>query len=38
MSNTAVKQGSQKLRAERLFEIADRQAGYFTAKQAGEAG
>ena len=38
MNKAATKQGPQERRAERLFEIADRQAGYFTAKQAGEAG
>ncbi len=38
MSSTTIEQGPQERRAERLFEIADRQAGYFTAKQAREAG
>lgn len=38
MNDTMAKQGTREWRAERLFEIADRQAGYFTAKQAGEAG
>ena len=38
MSETTTEQGSRERRAERLFEIADRQAGYFTAKQAREAG
>jgi predicted transcriptional regulator of viral defense system len=38
MSAATTKQGPQERRAERLFEIADGQAGYFTAKQAREAG
>ena len=38
MSEATTKQGPQERRAERLFEIADGQAGYFTAKQAREAG
>lgn len=38
MSEVAVKQGPRERRAERLFEVADGQAGYFTARQAREAG
>lgn len=38
MSNVTIEQGPRERRAERLFEVADRQAGYFTAKQAREAG
>ena len=38
MDIVATRQGPRERRAERLFEIADRQAGYFTAKQAREAG
>ncbi len=38
MNGATTKQGPQEQRAENLFEIADRQAGYFTAKQAREAG
>ena len=38
VNDTVAKQGALERRAERLFEIADRQTGYFTAKQAGEAG
>jgi predicted transcriptional regulator of viral defense system len=38
MSSVTIEQGPPERRAERLFEIADRQAGYFTAKQAREAG
>ena len=37
-SEITTKQGPRERRAERLFELADRQAGYFTAKQAGEVG
>lgn len=38
MSEVMPSQGPRERRAERLFKIADGQAGYFTAKQAGEAG
>lgn len=38
MSNVAAEQGPRERRAERLFEVADGQAGYFTAKQAMEVG
>ncbi len=38
MSILAIEQGPRERRAERLFEIADRQAGYFTARQAREVG
>lgn len=38
MSTVAIEQGPRERRAERLFEIADWQAGYFTARQAREAG
>ena len=38
MAEITVKQGPRKQRAERLFEVADGQAGYFTARQAREAG
>jgi predicted transcriptional regulator of viral defense system len=38
MSEVTIKQGPRERRAEKLFEIADSQAGYFTAKQAIEAG
>ena len=38
MSDATIEQRSRESRAERLFEIADRQAGYFTATQAREAG
>ena len=38
MNEVATKQGPRERRADRLFEIADGQAGYFTAKQAREAG
>lgn len=38
MSSVTIEQGPRERRAERLFEIADQQAGYFTAKQAREAG
>jgi predicted transcriptional regulator of viral defense system len=38
MSSTTIEQGPRERRAERLFEIADRQVGYFTARQAREAG
>ncbi len=38
MSTVTIEHGSRERRAERLFEVADRQAGYFTAKQAREAG
>ncbi|MDP8925760.1 MAG: type IV toxin-antitoxin system AbiEi family antitoxin domain-containing protein [Actinomycetota bacterium] len=38
MENTTISQGPRERKAEKLFELADRQAGYFTAKQALEAG
>lgn len=38
MSEATTKQGPQERRTQRLFEIADGQAGYFTAKQAGDVG
>jgi predicted transcriptional regulator of viral defense system len=38
MSNPVTKQRPREQKAERLFDIADRQAGYFTAGQALEAG
>jgi len=38
MRSTATEQRLRERRAERLFEVADRQAGYFTARQAREAG
>jgi predicted transcriptional regulator of viral defense system len=38
MSSVTTEQAPRERRAERLFEIADRQAGYFTARQAREAG
>lgn len=38
MNSVTIEQGPRERRAERLFEIADRQAGYFTARQAREAG
>lgn len=38
MSEATTERGPQERRAERLFEIADGQAGYFTAGQAREAG
>jgi predicted transcriptional regulator of viral defense system len=38
MSGVVVEQGPRERRAGRLFEVADRQAGYFTARQALEAG
>jgi len=38
MSSVAIEQGPRERRAERLFEVADRQAGYFTARQAREVG
>ncbi len=38
MSNITIEQRPREWRAERLFEVADRQAGYFTAKQARDTG
>lgn len=38
MTEITVNRGPRKQRAERLFEVADGQAGYFTARQAREAG
>ncbi len=38
MSEVAVNREPRERRAERLFEVADGQAGYFTARQAREAG
>lgn len=38
MSKVIVKQGPRERRSEGLFETANRQVGYFTAKQASEAG
>lgn len=38
MRDAIVKRRLRQRRAERLFEVADRQAGYFTAKQARETG
>jgi predicted transcriptional regulator of viral defense system len=38
MNKVTVNWEPRERRAERLFEIADRQAGYFTAKQAGDVG
>lgn len=38
MRDATVKRRLRQQRAERLFEVADRQAGYFTAKQARETG
>lgn len=38
MSDATAKPGSREQKAEDLFKIADRQAGYFTAKQAREVG
>ena len=38
MTEIAIERGPRERRAERLFEIADGQAGYFTAKQAGDIG
>ncbi len=38
MTEVTIKWGPRERRAERLFELADRQAGYFTAKQACDVG
>src|SRR5215204_1734728 len=38
MNDAVTKQGPREQKAERLFDVADQQAGYFTARQALEAG
>src|SRR5215204_4562930 len=38
MNDAITKQGPREQKAERLFDVADQQAGYFTARQALEAG